>query len=346
MKKHLIVFFAVLLAANLVAIGSKITSVTVYSDRALITRTATSHFDQGEQKIVFDNLPDNLDESSVQVSGKGNAVIRNVTVKTEQIATISNEQKKTLNDKLLQLQDQKSILQDALNLATDEKQVVKNILTKITSVTDESNTSSFNPENWMQMMDFYHNKNEAIDLDIRTKNIEIRNIDAEIAKVQRQIRNLGKDDAKAKKSVEVTADVTANDDLTLDLSYLVPGPHWQPSYDLRVDSNQKTMNITYKGNVYQATGEDWKDIDLKLSTARPSVGAQPPELTPQNLSIQKSQRYLAKSQPQQHGGMSNTIAYSIDGMSVAEDMAEAEIGYAGSSVSAGATSVVFSIDGS
>ncbi|EDQ90572.1 uncharacterized protein MONBRDRAFT_36474 [Monosiga brevicollis MX1] len=40
------------------------------------------------------------------------------------------------------------------------------------------------------------------------------------------------------------------------------------------------VQLRYYGQVQQDTGEDWKDVALTLSTARPAVGGQPPNLNP------------------------------------------------------------------
>ena len=45
------------------------------------------------------------------------------------------------------------------------------------------------------------------------------------------------------------------------------------------------LQIQYYGMVQQATGEDWDDAKLCLSTAMPSVGGTVPELGTQRLSF-------------------------------------------------------------
>src|SRR5690606_32216395 len=38
------------------------------------------------------------------------------------------------------------------------------------------------------------------------------------------------------------------------------------------------IQLNYKANVFQSTGEEWKNVRLKLSTANPSLGGVKPEL--------------------------------------------------------------------
>jgi hypothetical protein len=64
---------AVLLSAAPAPVDSTITAVTVYTDRAVVTRSASVELVGGVTELVFANLPQALNEQSLQVSGKGTA---------------------------------------------------------------------------------------------------------------------------------------------------------------------------------------------------------------------------------------------------------------------------------
>ncbi len=64
---------------------------------------------------------------------------------------------------------------------------------------------------------------------------------------------------------------------TLDLEYLVSNTGWQPAYDLRAQKTLDKVELAYRAKVWQRTGEDWNDVALALSSARPQIGAQGPE---------------------------------------------------------------------
>ena len=48
-----------------------------------------------------------------------------------------------------------------------------------------------------------------------------------------------------------------------------------------------SLKINYYGVINQATGEDWQDTQLVLSTATPSIGGAVPELETQNVRIKQ-----------------------------------------------------------
>ncbi len=66
-------------------------------------------------------------------------------------------------------------------------------------------------------------------------------------------------------------------EVTVNLSYLVYGAAWHPRYDARVDGDAARVQLTQQGLVTQNTGEDWRQVALALSTARPSATVRLPD---------------------------------------------------------------------
>jgi uncharacterized protein (TIGR02231 family) len=72
--------------------------------------------------------------------------------------------------------------------------------------------------------------------------------------------------------------------LTLQLTYIVQGASWAPTYDIRATigadksggESSDSMQVTYFGVVKQSTGEDWDSVSVTLSTASPAVAGTPP----------------------------------------------------------------------
>jgi len=64
----------------------------------------------------------------------------------------------------------------------------------------------------------------------------------------------------------------------LKLTYLVGGAGWSPAYAARAEKGGVTL--TSSATVTQATGEEWRGVELVLSTALPRDRATPPEIAP------------------------------------------------------------------
>ncbi len=66
----------------------------------------------------------------------------------------------------------------------------------------------------------------------------------------------------------------------VELTYLVGGASWEPSYEARADEAGGAVEVATYATLRQATGEDWSQAKLILSTAVPTENATPPEISP------------------------------------------------------------------
>ena len=80
--------------------------------------------------------------------------------------------------------------------------------------------------------------------------------------------------------------------LRLLLDYYVPGARWAPSYQCRMSRDCTRAEIAMRASVCQASGEDWSDVTLELSTAEPLAWTELPELS--SVRIGKAQPSRAK----------------------------------------------------
>jgi uncharacterized ubiquitin-like protein YukD len=63
-------------------------------------------------------------------------------------------------------------------------------------------------------------------------------------------------------------------------SYLVNNANWFPTYDIRAKDVNEPIQIVYKANVSQQSGEDWTKVKLNLSSGNPSEDNNLPALNP------------------------------------------------------------------
>lgn len=64
------------------------------------------------------------------------------------------------------------------------------------------------------------------------------------------------------------------------LKYQVSDCGWAPTYDLSVMDINQPINLKYKAQVYNNTGNEWKNVELVLSTSDPTLSAAAPILNP------------------------------------------------------------------
>jgi uncharacterized protein (TIGR02231 family) len=76
----------------------------------------------------------------------------------------------------------------------------------------------------------------------------------------------------------VAVESSRSGQLTLRLSYLVPGASWRPTYRATLDADAGEVALVAEGVVRQSTGQDWTGVELHLSSASPAMGVEPPML--------------------------------------------------------------------
>jgi uncharacterized protein (TIGR02231 family) len=83
-------------------------------------------------------------------------------------------------------------------------------------------------------------------------------------------------------SALVEVDVKKAGDLTIEVSYLISNAGWKPLYDLCLleKDNYPLVEVGYLAQVTQNTGENWDRVNMTLSTARPALAGELPELDP------------------------------------------------------------------
>ena len=61
--------------ANIIKLDSNVTDVTVFNDRAEVTRKIVATVEKGRVTLKFTAIPNSIDENSIRVEGKGNVVL-------------------------------------------------------------------------------------------------------------------------------------------------------------------------------------------------------------------------------------------------------------------------------
>lgn len=123
---------------------------------------------------------------------------------------------------------------------------------------------------------------------------------AELAEIQRQEQQLADLQQLAQATDSVAAHATATLEVELRnpgdaeravrlrVDYLVPGALWRPWHRARLHEGEAPeVELQCEGCVWQATGEDWTDVQLWFSTERPSLGLTPPPLHTDRLATRK-----------------------------------------------------------
>lgn len=254
-------------------VDSKITRVTVFLNRAQVTRVIKSRVEAGKTNLVVSGLTSQLDQQSVQVSGVGNIVILGINQNQNYLSEFNMPKKvKILKDSLEIYKKELAIEQNHKDILNKEEQLLLSNQ-KIGGTTQNLTVAELNA-----MADFYRSRLSEIGVAKIKSDEKLKIINERITKLNQQIRE--QNDLYARNTSEIIVSISADapSSVELELSYVVANAGWSPVYDLRAINTKSPVQLNYKANVFQSTGEEWNNVRLTLSTANPSLGGLKPEL--------------------------------------------------------------------
>jgi TonB-dependent SusC/RagA subfamily outer membrane receptor len=255
-------------------IPSKIARVTVYSKGTQIESEAKFELQQGKTTLLFKNLSPYIDEKSIRVDGDGKFTILNVQVHNDYLNELEkNKEVAALNTSIQQYQDKIEDEETWINIINEKQDFIKS--NKNVSGSDKS----VNPEDFKSLNTIYGDNIEKNTIEILKRQRLVKEYKKELEKLENQLSVLNSKGKLPSGVITVLVNSKQVQSANIKLSYMVSGASWYPTYDIRFSSINKPLSITYKANISQNTGIDWKDVELKLSTAKTNISGQIPELS-------------------------------------------------------------------
>lgn len=291
----------------------KFTNVTVFKDRAEVTRTISFiPTATGELELVITHLCSKLDKESIRV--KGHQMCQIVEVSN----SIGYEEETPLQDmvpeisgietKLQELKSQIATIVASLNRIKAQKLLMQQYVES--SLTTRNEFKTFvEVEEARKLLAYFAEDMTALDTQELGVQEHLKELNNQCDSLQRQRDTIKQLTSKASqkprgevrqfKQAHVVVHIPAllqgiQAPVEIQMTYVVYEASWKPSYDIRITNNasSSTMALTYYADVIQATGEDWNQCaELCLSTSNPAIGSTPPPLPIKRVVIEQPYNY-------------------------------------------------------
>lgn len=275
-------------AENEVILNSKPKKITVFLSSAQVTRSASFSAEAGITNLVFEGVSPYLDTRSMQATGKGDFIILDVQYRLKEAAPVEPSTQvvpakivksiELLEDSLVQLGfeiddivgkkdalllEKKTLLsnkfmQGNADTIPDLKMAMEYLRKQLNDINNQWNI--------LKRQEFQLRAKKS---KMETRLAELKNYNAYQNPVVPQL---------PVHQIVVTIQSKAAITGSVSVNYTVQNAGWSPSYDIRATSASQPVKLVQKANVYQNTGEDWKDVKLTLSTITPSAGISKPVL--------------------------------------------------------------------
>jgi uncharacterized protein (TIGR02231 family) len=273
-----VVVFAVAAAqaADLDAI-STVDAVTVYPDGASVTRVIALDLPAGDNTLVAKDFPLTLDPSSLRVEGEAGAKLTIGAIDTRPPRAAPPVNLPELDKRIEALKDQRADLGGAIDAAAARRKFAERFAKTSPAGLGEKGDARPIAE-WRAAFTAVAEEVASADAAIRDAERRQRDIDREIARLDsdRAVKPPGKLEVR----IDLASPTATN--ATLRVTYAVRNARWTPLYDARLDTGAKdrkpALELVRRAEVTQATGEDWSNVTLAVSTVRTARGGSAPEL--------------------------------------------------------------------
>jgi uncharacterized protein (TIGR02231 family) len=265
-------------------LASQVVAVTVYPDRARISRRGKVSLEAGEHRLEADGLPLGLNPDSLRVAARGSARARLLGAQLQR--TFYEE---TPAERVRALEEQIEASQDELQDLELKVELVKQSRANLNDIAGQANVfaaalTTGEASLQEQMSYFSGLRLRAEELIDEQQNYlrKRRELERRLQKLKNELDQQRSTRPRERYTAIVEVEVLQAGDLSVELSYVVSGAGWKPLYDIRlVEGEAKpSLEVGYLAQVTQTTGEAWQDVALSLSTARPALAGRLPELDP------------------------------------------------------------------
>lgn len=276
---------------NAVPVASSIRKVTVYSDRALVSREGTVKIATAPTVYAFRHLPGWVDEGSVRAATTAGRILdvrvgRSYLARaTEQSYRKAEADARALAERLLALDDELKVLDAQTKQIEDIKAFSLEKLHKDVAAGSPPTAAatvipgSVGVSTYAAVVDFIAKKLREIAKGRRSVQAEREKLAPEVEASKRRLEDLRGLTQLEETNVFVTVQGSAAADGQLQLSYMLPGATWEASHELRATGGDATpVEVTSFAVVTQASGEDWDHAELTFSTQSSTAAVRIPEL--------------------------------------------------------------------
>lgn len=296
--KNLLVFAFCLSLFNAKAVETekvvktKPEKIIVYTQGAQVHRNASVNLAAGPNILVFSGLENCINASAIQASGNGNFIIADIQHEVHypelNKAKLQGDVRykklmKNINDSIRELNYQI----EEITTKSDALGMEKNVLLNFSLFKGQSKKDSipFLKEGISYLRERLNNINlEQLKLKRDREKLEAKKLtlNERINQISSELANQNSGEEPEKVDYRVLVHVIADQATlaTVNLNYYITNAGWTPSYDLRAQSNDQNIKLTYKAQIHQQSGNDWNNVKLVLSTANPNRSYQIPSLNP------------------------------------------------------------------
>ena len=273
-------FFVFLTMLVSVSLPAAITQVTVYPSGAQIRESRQFNLKAGVNELELGGLGQSVDGDSLRVTTPAGVRVLDRKLAVTHLTDEQNATRAKLEDALRMAREKLQTIDDELQVVSKKEAYFDKIENASTNAGESENYTFPTPAQWETLIKFIENARLSAQKEKRVIVAERLQAPTEVERIIRQMQELNNPREMSVQKMVLIVESKKEGAVTLGLTYFDADAGWRPAYQVWVDGATKGINVIYGAYVRQRSAQDWKDVQLTLSTARPQQGATAPKLDP------------------------------------------------------------------
>ncbi|WP_421751369.1 mucoidy inhibitor MuiA family protein [Croceimicrobium sp.] len=288
-------------------LSSKLDAVTLYAQGAAYSREISTNLQAGDQTLIFEGLPLNLEPSSVQIGSDKN--LEFISISTGN--TPFDEREKPAKFQQLERQIKEINLQsEDIQAEIEALQLELEFLTNNTKL---GGNEGFSLAELQQISTYARDQKLQNKRSQLKKQRVLQDLNDKRKELQTELQKIRQEMSLLSGEIIVKLNSSRAQNVRFSVHYTVrSNASWSSNYNLYFDGLDRDLRMVHKANVYQGSGEDWENVALKLVTGNPNQNVTMPQIYPQYI------QFMHKSSPAKlRGARADSYeSYDVDGVSV------------------------------
>lgn len=268
--------------------AARVDTVTIYPGLANVSRLVTLDIPAGQHDIIIPGLPRSLATEGLRVSGPGGAQIGAVNLATDRLPVTPDQSSPEILAAKAEVERLEAVVRDRDAEIAAIRLRVQAAEEQITFLQSLSQASAGETLTVSAIADI-----RALAQMVGAETLAVREAAFAAEQEAKAAERAREDDIEALNDAQqaldalmapeeegsvltFTLDAQESGEVTIDISTLEGFANWSPVYDMRLTTGEDaSLDIDRAVVVSQGTGQDWLDVKLVLSTARPGEQISP-----------------------------------------------------------------------
>jgi len=280
-------------------LDAPVSQVTLLEDRALVQRRGKANLASGLWRILVEKVAPVLSDKSLQAEFCVDYPEARIDdVRTRRRMLIKEEERP---EEIKEWETELRSLFNTFNHTTEDRQHLESCFERINAILAKGLSElpvdavwgQIDPKSWREQLQTLFKQLRQLRGEILSSYHSQEQLSQQINDLIVKINALLRPDLVYTAYIEADLMIPQAGEYEITFDYVVPNAMWRPWHQARLLlENQPTLSFRCDGCVWQNTGEDWNEVDLVFSTARASLGTEPPLLTDDLLNVKEKSKQL------------------------------------------------------